>query len=511
MGLSQRIFLTGATGAMGLPTLHALLSSHPGQRQVVVLALPTPRDHAVLDPLAGTPGLEVRWGDLTRYADVEPCVREADLVMHVAALVSPTADSKPELAMRVNYGSARNIVRAIRELGQVSQTALVGISSVSLTGDRMPPIHWGRVGDPIKPSMFDYYTVSKVAAERLMIESGLARWVILRQTGLMGPAMAQVRDPIMFHNPLNNVLEYVSDRDAALMMCHLADYLLDGSLDPSFWRHIYNVGGGASCRASGLEMYRAAFAAAGVKRLEDVLSPRWMATRNFHGTYYLDSDVLENYLHFRHDSMDYFYSAFRRAAGAQGKVARILSRLPGGKRLVAAAARSMVEKIARQPRGTLDFLARNDQAAIDAYWGGRERWEQLPERLEDFQAFSDWDQVVHIDHGYDETKPAQELSLADVAGAARFRGGTLASPTMVTGDWGTPLEFTCAFGHTFHASPRLVLEGGHWCPVCERESWDYGRRAQVDPFFAQVWNPLHSPDEMRRYPKVVSELDVPDE
>ena len=35
---------------------------------------------------------------------------------------------------------------------------------VAETGDRMPPVHWGRVGDPIKPSMFDYYAVSKVAA-----------------------------------------------------------------------------------------------------------------------------------------------------------------------------------------------------------------------------------------------------------------------------------------------------------------------------------------------------------
>lgn len=511
MSFSQRVFLTGATGAMGLPALRALLDSHKGERQVVVLALPTRFDHAVLDPLADTPGLEVRWGDLTRYADVVPCVREADLVLHVAAFVSPAADNDPAMAMCVNYGSARNIVRAVRELGQAGQTALVGVSSVAVTGNRMPPIHWGRVGDPVKPSMFDYYSVSKVAAERVMIESGLDRWAILRQTGIMGPAMARLRDPIMFHNPLDNVLEYVSDRDSATMLCHLADYLLEGSLDAGFWCHVYNVGGGASCRASSLVLYRTAFATVGVRRLEDALSPRWMATRNFHGTYYLDSDVLEGHLHFRRDSVDYFYEAFRRTSGAQGVAARVLSRLPGGGRVVASAARSMLKKIAGQPRGTLYSLARDDQAAIDAFWGGRARWEQLPERLEDFRPYGDWDRVVHIDHGYDEGKPPQELALSDVAGAARFRGGKLLSTAMATGDWDTPLEFSCAAGHRFHATPRLVLEAGHWCPVCERESWDYGNRARVDPFFAQVWDPLHGPDERRRYPKRVSELDVPDE
>ena len=86
--------------------------------------------------------------------------------------------------------------------------------------------------------------------------------------------------------------------------------------------------------------------------------------------------------------------------------------------------------------------------------------------------------------------------------------GECLSDTMAQGDWRSKLTFRCAFGHTFDASPRLVLEGGHWCPECERKSWNYGARAKADPFFAQVWNPLHDPDEMREYPKEVSELDV---
>ena len=34
------------------------------------------------------------------------------------------------------------------------------------------------------------------------------------------------------------------------------------------------------------------------------------------------------------------------------------------------------------------------------------------------------------------------------------------------------------------------------------------RRLLPDPFFAQVWDPLHGPDELREYPKEVSEKDV---
>ena len=131
------------------------------------------------------------------------------------AFVSPAADYYPKQAMKVNYGSTRNIINAIYEFGQQERTRLVYIGTVAETGDRMPPVHWGRVGDPIKPSMFDNYAVSKVVAERLVIESSLKYWVSLRQTGIIGRAMAEIEDAIMFHNCFDNVLEYCSDRDSA--------------------------------------------------------------------------------------------------------------------------------------------------------------------------------------------------------------------------------------------------------------------------------------------------------
>ena len=116
--------------------------------------------------------------------------------------------------------------------------------------------------------------------------------------------------------------------------------------------------------------------------------------------------------------------------------------------------------------------------------------------------------MIHLHHGYDETKPEEELNLDDMKKAAKFRCGSCDSETMKKGDWSTPLKFTCQFGHHFKGSPRLILEGRHWCDECERKSWNYGVRAKKDQFFAQVWNPLHEEGELREYPKDVSELDV---
>jgi hypothetical protein len=116
--------------------------------------------------------------------------------------------------------------------------------------------------------------------------------------------------------------------------------------------------------------------------------------------------------------------------------------------------------------------------------------------------------VIKLDHGYDENKPVSELNIEDMKGAAAFRGGECLSAEMETGNWTDKLDFKCAFGHTFNASPKLVLEGGHFCPQCERETWNYKERAKREPFFAQVWNPIQGKDDGREYTKIVSELDI---
>jgi hypothetical protein len=170
--------------------------------------------------------------------------------------------------------------------------------------------------------------------------------------------------------------------------------------------------------------------------------------------------------------------------------------------------KSRFGKLVRTEHGTLRFIENNMEDHIAALWGSKEALQALPP-LAEFTPFSDWDTVIPIDHGYDENKPEAELNLQDIKEAAQFRGGECRSNDMKTGNWTEKLKFHCAFGHDFEASPRLVLEGGHWCPVCERESWNYYERAKVDPFFAQVWYPLHDKNEKEwKHPKMFSKFDV---
>ena len=291
----KTVFITGAGGGMGYESFLQMKEDAGKLYNIVVLVRDSDKNRKLFERYIGTKGIFVKFGDLLSREDVEDCVSRSELCLHIAAFVSPEADYHPKKAMKNNFGSTRNIIEAIRHQGKENSYKFVYIGTVAETGDRMPPIHWGRVGDPIKPSMFDYYAVSKIASERYVIESGLQYWVSLRQTGIIGPAMAKIRDAIQFHNCLDNVLEYVSDRDSGRAMRNLCAFDAEGTLNESFWGHIYNIGGGESCRVDTYTMYKQLYGKLGIKDLDNILEPKYTATRNFHGQYYLDSDKLESH------------------------------------------------------------------------------------------------------------------------------------------------------------------------------------------------------------------------
>ena len=63
----------------------------------------------------------------------------------------------------------------------------------------------------------------------------------------------------------------------------------------------------------------------------------------------------------------------------------------------------------------------------------------------------------------------------------------------------TSLDWKCAAGHEFQSKANTILKAGHWCPECMAPPWDFDRQAKENPFFAQVWNPDHDPDEDNFY------------
>lgn len=485
----KKIFLTGATGHMGSEGLKQLLQRRD-EFDICLLVLPTENDRKAIAPYEKLSGVEVIYGDLTRYEDVLQGVNNADYVLHVGGMVSPIADYYPQKILQVNVGAVKNIIRAIKAQSNPDRVHLVYIGTVAQTGDRNDPIHWGRVGDPIKISIYDIYALSKAMAEREVIESGLKHWVSLRQTGILYPSILNKLDPIMFHQPLNGVLEWVTAKDSGVLLSHVCNQ----DLPEDFWCRIYNIGGGAEYRTVNWEFMQFTFTALKIGNLKDVVEPDWFVLRNFHGQWYTDSDILESYLHFRSGKIDEFIQEMAEKAPLKMKMARfVASKLI--KHLV-------FKPTANKPLGPLYWKKKNIEPRITAFYGSMKAWNKIA-GWEHFKLYYPSSKPILLNHGYDESKQQTELDLKDMQQAAAYRGGKCLSTQMTKGDLTTKLEWQCAFGHRFKASPRLILLGGHWCPECFPMPWNYDEEAKRNPFFAQVWKPLHSSDEHNVYDETI--------
>ena len=509
------VFLTGATGTMGFAGMTEILK-YPEHYELRILARPSQKNKELLAPLTGNRSpLTVIWGDLTKYEDVLKGVTGADIVLHVGGMVSPQADYRPKATLRTNITAAQNITKAVLAQPEEHQPKVVYIGSVAQMGDRREPLHWGRAGDPICVSAYDHYGLTKALAERIITDSGIKTWASLRQSGILYPAILKNYDPIMFHVPIRGVLEWATVEDSG----RLLERVCRPEVPAEFWNNYYNIGSGAEYRLSNYEFECLLLDAIGCPKPEQIFNANWFTTRNFHGMWYIDGDKLENYLHFRANVPVKEY--FAQMAKAES--------LPGG---IKFAAKTRIAKLFPHcVKAAMAFMANskehgtqwwikksqitNDPSQISAlkrvaaYYGTLEAYNAIPD-WKHFDVSHPSETPVMLDHGYDESKDIDQLTDAELNKAAQFRGGKyLGNDT-----------WQCAQGHTFKASRRLILLGGHWCPDCfpfpydeatiknlqssisnlhSSLPWAWDKEAKRNPFFAQLWTPLHDANEDNVY------------
>ncbi len=470
--MKKNVFLTGATGTMGWEGLKELLR-YPDRYDVTILARKSPKNERKLAPVADR--IRIVWGDLMNYDDVLRGVTGADIVLHVGGMVSPKADYYPDKTLKVNVTAAENVVRAILAQPNADDLKAVYIGSVAQTSDRQAPLHWGRTGDPVCASEFDCYGVSKIIAERVFADSGIRHWVSLRQSGILYPGILKNFDPIMFHVPIRGCLEWATVEDSG----RLLERVCRDEVPAEFWNRFYNISSGPEYRMTNYDFERRILKAVHCPAPEKVFNTKWFALKNFHGHYYLDADVLEEFLHFRANiPLDDYFRQLSDTLPGFFKLAKIVPPF-----LIKLALRMLANK---KTYGTQYWIKHNDEKHIRAYYGSMEKYRAIQDWKDlDLSALSGREHAVHINHGYDESIPLDRLSVCDLQDAAAFRGGKLIS-NRYDGDPAKKLTWQCHDGHTFEASPKLVLEGGQWCPECLPPEWNYAEQAKHNPFLAQV-------------------------
>ncbi len=497
----KTVFMTGGTGTMGWAAFQELLKK-PNEVNIRLLARKSQKNFNLLMDYLSYPNVKVIWGDLTDYETILEGITGCDYVLHIGGMVSPAADYYPYKTLKTNTTAAECICNAVLAQPNADDIKVCYIGTVAETGCRNYPIHWGRCGDPIKISIYDHYAASKTIAERTFVESGIKHWVVMRQSGILYPALLHNMEPIMYHVPLNGVLEWATVEDSGRLM---ANFVTEDNLPNEFWNSFYNIGSGRDYRLTNYEFEQLLLGCIGLGDPKDMFDPNWFTLKNFHGQFYADSDRLEKYLHFREDLPVEMY--FDRLARQVEFYFRLPKRIPT-KKLIATCAKPFMKKIAETPKwGTLDWIKTKDPDRISAYYGTYEDWQKIGGywdmfKLEHYDTRNSAADAYKLDHGYDESKPTSELELSDMKQAAEFRGGKCLSKKMTKGDMTTKLKWKCGTcGAEFEASPTLILKGGHWCSHCiiPTEKWNYDEVAKTNPFFAQVWYNDHDEDEHNVY------------
>ena len=484
------VFVTGATGTMGQETMKQLLA-RSNRFKVRILARPSDKNKKLLKKYM-CPALEIVWGDMADYDTIKKCVDGADYVLHIGAMVSPAADAYPEQTLYTNIGSTLNIIKAIKEQPDPDKVHFAYIGTIAMTGSRLEPVHFGRIGDPMNPAIHDYYAISKVFSEAALFDSGLKYWVSIRQTGQYPSAEGAEEEPIIFHEPANSVLEWSTASDSGMCMANLCEEWVD----ESFWRKAYNLSSGKDYRFATWELNDLMTEPFGYK-FADVFEPQDIARFNFHGQYYLDADKLEEQLHFRQVPGKIFWGGVRAEMERMMKNPMIAAMMPSVEEI-----KAHNKEIAAKRMGPVWMVENDETDWIQAFFGSLE----AKNAQTSFDLHHPSEEETYLDHGYDEEKGLENLDKDDLQKAAEFRGGEYLEEDVK--DIYTPVKWKCAFGHEFEMSVNAVLHGGHWCPECMKNSWAYPKIARKNPFYAQVWDTQHSPEETYEIPMQYSAYEI---
>lgn len=156
----MKVVVTGATGAFGAPLCAALSA-----QDVDVVALARRR------PALLPPGVRFEPADVTDAGSLDPLVRDADVVVHLAWLLA--SDRDPDHTRSLNLGGTTNVLEAMARSGV---PRLVFASSVMAYGSDPARRSPYREDDPLRATLT--YGAHKREAEELIASSGIPATVV---------------------------------------------------------------------------------------------------------------------------------------------------------------------------------------------------------------------------------------------------------------------------------------------------------------------------------------------
>jgi len=294
-----KVLLTGASGTVGKDVFDELVRRN-GEYEVSLFLRNSRKNKK---KFRNNKNAKIFWGTLHNYEEVERAVKDQDIILHLAAVLPDIAIEDPDLARETNIDGTQNIISAM--LKQKKNPRLIYTSSVAIYGDRLNnPII--KITDPIDEKTDHVYTQTKIAAERLIKQSGL-EYTIFRLSYCVSTDIIRVRS-LMFHMPLETSIEVLHTKDAAIA-------IVNAIKTDEVWGKTFNLSGGQKCRTIFRQNLNDMLEIMGFGR--DFFPDEAFAKNNFHCGFYNVEEMNENQrlLQFQNHTLEDFYKEVKKWIG----------------------------------------------------------------------------------------------------------------------------------------------------------------------------------------------------
>ncbi len=302
----MNILLTGAFGNIGTSVIRNYIEKN--NRDLHLRCFDVKNETSIKRSEKYDRYVEAVWGDLRNTDDVRNAVENVDAIIHLAFIIPPLSEKKPDLAREINIAGTKNLIGAA--VKQNSKMRIIFASSVSVYGpadpDRKQPL---KATDDVKAS--DNYTLHKIECEKMVRQSG-QDWVITR-FGVVPPlAISGEFDPVLFEISLDTRVEFVHTMDVGLA-------LVNAAVCEKCSCKVLLIGGGKSCQMYQKEFLTKFLEINGIGMLPDSA----FSTKPYY-TDWMDTEESQELLKYQTRTFDDYINEMKKIIGARRYFAKLL-------------------------------------------------------------------------------------------------------------------------------------------------------------------------------------------
>lgn len=306
----MKVLLTGAFGNIGESTLLALLNKGMDVR---CFDLRSEATEKTAKDLMKKGEFEIHWGDIRNQESVTTALSGVDASIHLAAIIPPLSEKRPELAKEVNVGGTLNLIRASEAMEP--KPKMVFASSVSVFGPTMhldPP---RKASDPVNPT--DTYTHTKVECEAAIRDSSIP-WTILRFAAAPPLKLGGDEiDPSLFEMPLDQRIEFAHTRDVGLACANAVTAETEGKT--------LLIGGGERNQMLQRDFIGSLLEGMGVGMLPESAFRQPKNPDDWFYTDWLDTEESQALLQYQTRTFEEFLEEFKKMMGFKRHLAKLFS------------------------------------------------------------------------------------------------------------------------------------------------------------------------------------------